>query len=172
MDDQHDNDRSLAEAHELLGLWRSAKDSLSDDVVNRLGTLVTESMDLLDRANRADLGRMIPVLRALLDNGDLDRMAGLARLVGSAQDALSDDVVARLGTLISEGLMLVERLLQTGVGDAVFGALAEARTEQAGGPRARGGIGGLWEILKTPEAQETLRFFVLFGSHLRRRLEA
>ena len=171
MGDQHDNDQSLAEAHELLGLWRSAKDALSDDVVNRLGVLVTDGLDLFDRINRADLGRMIPVLRALLDNGDLERMAGLVRLIGSAQDALSDDVVARLGTLVSEGLMLVERLLQTGVGDAVLGALAEARAEQAERPHARGGIGGLWEVLKTPEVQEALRFFALFSAHLHRRLE-
>ena len=46
----------------------------------------------------------------------------------------------------------------------------ESRTRRL--PRARGGLGGLWELMRDPEAQETLRFLIEVGKELRGTLAA
>ncbi|HET9122145.1 MAG TPA: hypothetical protein VFN52_01450 [Acidiferrobacteraceae bacterium] len=159
-----------AELREMASLWRSAKDALSDDIVARLGATVGESLDLLDQLNRAQISRLVPLLSEMAEHGDLEKLAALARLVGALQDALSDDIVTRLGALAADGMVVLEQVLQQGVPEAVLGALAEAREEQSRLRPARGGVGGLWDLLKDPEVQDTLRFLLLFGSRLRRRL--
>lgn len=172
MDALQETNGTAAEMAEILALWRSARDALSDDIVTRLGATLGDGLDLLDRANRADLGRLIPALAQLLDSGDLERLIALARLVGSMQDALSDDIVTRLGALAANGMVLLERVAEHEAVPVVFAALDEARAETAQMPRSRGGIGGLWEIMKNPETQDTLRFLLLFVSRFRRRLGA
>lgn len=172
MDALQETNVAAAEMAELLSLWRSAKDALSDDIVTRLGATLGDSLDLLDRANRADLGRLIPALAQLLDSGDLERLVALARLVGSMQDALSDDIVTRLGALAADGLILLERVVQQDAANAAMAALDEARAESAQMSPSRGGAGGLWEIMKSPETQDTLRFLLLFVARFRRRLGA
>ncbi len=71
----------------LARLIGSAQDALTDDMVNRLAATAAGGLDLLDRANRSGVARALPAIAELVDNGDLDRLVELARLVGSAQDA-------------------------------------------------------------------------------------
>ena len=170
MDNQGIAKEGEAELREIASLWRSAKDALSDDIVARLGATVGDSLDLLDQLNRAQIGKLVPQLAELVENGDLEKLTAVARVIGSMQDALSDDIVGRLGALAGDGLMLLEQVLQQGVAEAALGALAEAREEQSRQRPSRGGVGGLWDLLKDPEIQDTLRFLLLFGSRLRRRL--
>ena len=44
-----------------------------------------------------------------MENGDLERITQLARLVSSAGDALTDEMVSRLAGVVSEGVFLVDR---------------------------------------------------------------
>lgn len=169
---EKDLESARAELLEVAALWRSAKDALSDDIVGRLGGTVAEGLDLVDRATRADLGRAIAPLAQLLEHGDLERLIGWARVLGAMQDALSDDIVTRLGSLAGDGMVLLEDMLRAGVPEAVLGAIASARQQAAGQEPSRGGVSGLWEILKDPEVQDTLRFFLLVGRELRKRLQA
>ncbi|MGH8671087.1 MAG: hypothetical protein ACREUA_03480 [Burkholderiales bacterium] len=102
----------------------------------------------------------------------------LARVVGSAQDALSDDIVARLGQLMSDSMILLDRLNRSGVDRLLdileqnwvpdlFEALNRAANEAREAGPIKGGVTGFWDIVKTPETQEVLRFFMAFGKHFR-----
>jgi uncharacterized protein YjgD (DUF1641 family) len=76
----------------------------------------------------------------------VDRLnrAGLDRLVGSLE---------RLAVLL-EGTM---------------GALDAAKRDLAAQPAAGGGLGGLWQLLRDPEGQESLRFLMAFAKEFRKR---
>jgi len=113
-----------AEVAEVAHLVRAAKDALTDDMVTRMAGTAAEGMDLLDQVNRAGLARAIPALTALVDSGDLDRIVDLARVYGSAQDALPDDTVTRLSETMAEGLSLLDRVNRSGIA-AALPALSE-----------------------------------------------
>jgi len=112
---------------ELAGLLTGARDALTDDMVTRLSATATEGLDLLDRLNRSGIGDALPTLAQMVKSGDLQRAADLMRLVGSAQDALSDDIVTRLAQTATEGLDLLDRVNRSGVADALpaIGRLVE-----------------------------------------------
>ncbi|MHB8428758.1 MAG: hypothetical protein ACYDB8_06640 [Acidiferrobacterales bacterium] len=97
----------------------SAQDALTDDIVGRLSQTVSSGLDLMDQVGRAGLEQAIPVLARMVSDGDLERVAHLARLVGSAQDAMTDDMVARLAETVSESLSLLDRLNRAGAGQLI-----------------------------------------------------
>jgi len=179
----------------------AARDSLSDEMVSRLAGTATDAMDLIDRVNRTGLYRAIPALADLVNNGDLDRLAKLARVYGSAEDALSDEMVGRIAETAAEGISLLDRLNRGGAGRLVellaqleasgdlhriavaiprlvdrldtlesmlhgFEAAGKA-TEK--GPRAGGGLGGLWSMMRDPDNQDALRFLINLGKEMRAR---
>ncbi len=99
---------------EIERVLAAARDSTSDEMVSRLAGTVGDAMDLVDRVNRTGLARAIPALADLVNNGDLDRLAKLARVYGSAEDALSDEMVGRIAETAAEGLSLLDRLTRGG----------------------------------------------------------
>jgi hypothetical protein len=104
---------------EMERLMASAEDALTDDMVTRLGGTVSEGLDLLDRINRSGIGDALPTLSALVQSGDLKRVADLARLVASAQDAMSDDIVTRLSETAAGSLDLLDQVNRSGIGRAL-----------------------------------------------------
>ncbi len=104
---------------ELDRLISAARDSLSDEMVGRLAGSAAEALDLVDKAGRAGLARAIPTLAEMINNGDLERLAQLARVYHSAQDALTDEMVGRLAETLGEGLSLMDRLNRGGAGRLV-----------------------------------------------------
>lgn len=97
----------------------AARDSLSDEMVARLAGTASDAMDLIDRVNRSGLYRAIPALAELVNNGDLDRLAKLARVYSSAEDSISDEMVGRLAETFSEGMSLLDRFHRGGAGRMV-----------------------------------------------------
>ena len=63
----------------------------------------------------AELSRAREALASLVNNGDLDRLVHLARLIGSAQDATNDEMITRLSAMASDGLDLLDRVNRSGV---------------------------------------------------------
>ncbi len=106
----------------LARTYAAAQDSLTDEMVSRLTETVSGGLDLLDRANRAELGRAIPVLARLVANGDLERVTSLARVVGAAEDAVTDDMISRLTETVAGALSIADRLNRAGA-DRLIGAL-------------------------------------------------
>lgn len=198
MSELSDKDLLAVETERVLA---AARDSLSDEMVSRLAGTATDAMDLIDRVNRTGLYRAIPVLAELVNNGDLDRLAKLARVYGSAEDALSDEMIGRIAETAAEGMSLLDRLNRGGAGRLVellarlqasgdLHRIAEAVPrlvdrldmlegilhgfEAAGqatekGPRAAGGVGGLWSLMRDPDNQDALRFLINLGKEMRAR---
>ena len=104
---------------ELARLAGGARDALTDDMVTRLSATLTEGLDLLDRINRSGIGDALPVLANMVKSGDLERVAGMVRLVGSAQDALTDDIVSRMAHTAAGGLDLLDQVNRSGVAAAL-----------------------------------------------------
>ena len=82
---------------------------------------------------------------------------------------------------VSETLSLMDRLQRAGLDRMVgsierlatvleqtMGALEAAKREVAAGPKSGGGLGGLWQILRDAETQESLRFLLAFAREFRK----
>ncbi|MEZ5651178.1 MAG: hypothetical protein R3E87_11590 [Burkholderiaceae bacterium] len=100
----------------LARVYGSAEDALTDEMVGRLSETAAEGISLLDRVNRSGLEQALPAISRLVADGDLDRLVQLARVYGSAQDALTDEMVSRLAETMAEGLSLLDRLNRGGAG--------------------------------------------------------
>lgn len=136
--------KDLTTGTDLEHLLEAVRDTLSDEMIVRLANTLSGSLDLLDRLNRSGVMDALPVLERLIGSGDLER---LQRLLPRMLDLL-------------EGL---DRELL----DGLSRSLVQARQDSAEAPAALGGVGGFWAILREPENQETIRFFLNFGKHLK-----
>lgn len=116
MNDVSDRESLALDTERVLA---AARDSLSDEMVARLAGTASDAMDLIDRVNRTGLYRAIPALAELVNNGDLDRLAKLARVYSSAEDSISDEMVGRLAETFSEGISLLDRFHRGGAGQLV-----------------------------------------------------
>ncbi len=170
---------------EIERLVASAQDALTDDMVVRLSATLGDGLDLLDRVNRSGIVRALPAITQLVENGDLDRLISLARLVAALEDSLSDDIVNRLSIVATEMAALVDKLarnegfmrlidilgreeVQCALID-VAEATCAAKSQVSELPATKGGIGGLWQLAKDPGTQEALRFMALVSKQLRKR---
>jgi uncharacterized protein YjgD (DUF1641 family) len=192
-----DKDLLALESERVLA---AARDSLSDEMVARLAGTASDAMDLIDRINRTGLNKAIPALADLVNHGDLDRLAKLARVYSSAEDSISDEMVGRLAETVAEGMSLLDRLNRGGAGRLVemlarleaggnlkriadalprvvdrmekLGAVLEAFEQAAAAsvkePRAPGGLGGLWSMMRDPDNQDALRFLINLGKATRK----
>ena len=167
----------------LARLVGAAQDSMSDAMVGRMAGLASDGLDLLDRVNRSQVVHALPAISALVENGDLERIVHLARLVGAAQDSMSDEIVTRLAGMASNAMCLLDRATRTGVMERMVAVaekmdqehiltdflrcLAGATEEAAHAPPPKGGITGLWDLIKQPETQQTIQFLMLLGKHFR-----
>ena len=185
---------------ELERVVAAARDAMTDEMVGRLSQAVGDSLALLDEVNRSGLGRAIPALAEMVNNGDLQRLVKLARLYGSAEDALTDEMVGRLSETLGNGLSLLDRanrggaehvvrmlenLQESGSLERIASALPQladrldtvqdllrsidaAASASRAAPPSAGGFGGLWQLMRDPESQDTLRFMLGVGKQLRK----
>ncbi|RBM02231.1 hypothetical protein C3R74_04620 [Acidithiobacillus ferridurans] len=167
----------------LARLVGAAQDSMSDEMVGRMAGLASDGLDLLDRVHRSQVVHALPAISALVENGDLERIVHLARLAGAAQDSMSDEIVTRLAGMASNAMCLLDRATRTGVMERMvtvaekmdqehiltdfLRCLAGATEEAAHAPLPKGGLTGLWELIKQPETQQTIQFLMLLGKHFR-----
>lgn len=130
-----------------------------------------------------ELNRAREALATLVNNGDLDHLVHLARLIGSARDAMSDEMISRLASMMGDALCLADRITRTGTAERLLKvveqiekthamtdflqSVARADEDTTHAPMPKGGISGLWEILKQPESQQTIQFLMRVGQHFR-----
>jgi uncharacterized protein YjgD (DUF1641 family) len=171
----------LADVARVVG---AAEDSVTDDIIGRVSEAAVGGLDMLDRVNRSGVVRALPAIAQLVENGDLDRLVSLARLIGSVEDSLSDDIVNRVSVVATELASMVDKLARNDgfmklidiLGrDEVQCALVDlaeaactARKEMVDLPPARGGLGGLFSLAKDPGTQDALRFVGLVSKRLRK----
>ena len=177
--------QAAGQGGDIEQLVSSARDALTDEMIARLAGTLAESLDLLDRINRSRLARTLPVINQLVDNGDLERIAHLARLLGAAEDALNDEMIARVAGVLADALSLLEQLTRNNALDQILTfflrpevqnvlvrwgeALLGASNEYQQLPPPKGGIRAWWRLLRDPSNQQAMQFFGLFGKHLQGR---
>lgn len=150
-------------------LAESATDALSDDMVARLAELAGDSLILLEQINQSQIDKALPAINRLVENGDLDRLVNLTRVLGSAADALSDDIVARLAETVGELMSIADRLARNDSLQQIIRLLenqqlmesviklAEAAGEVAAEPVViAGGIRSLYKTMTNAEVQTAL----------------
>lgn len=192
-------DKATDLQEDLQRFGEAARDAVTDEMVTRLAGTAGDAVELIDNVNRSGLVKAIPVLAQMVNNGDLERLAQLARVYGSAEDALTDEMVGRIAETIGEAFSLLDRLSRGGAArfvemmermqasgalermaiilpkvlermdhvERVLACLEIAEAEARQMPAPTGGFGGLWQVLRDPEAQKTLQFLMVFGKHLR-----
>ena len=177
---------------ELEGVATAARDAMTEDIIGRVAGSAADAMDLVDKLNRSGLSKAIPQLAQMVENGDLQRLVNLARVYGSAEDALTEEMVGRIAAAASDGLSLMDQVNRSGLEKAlptltrlvadgdmerlaqlarVYGAAQDAMSEEIIGRLAeamseglslldrlnRGGAGRLVEMLAKLEASGSLQ---------------
>ncbi|MFA7267950.1 MAG: hypothetical protein WC073_01270 [Sterolibacterium sp.] len=104
---------------EIDGVVTAAYDAATDEMMGRLASTAGGAIDLIDQVNRAGLNKAIPMLAKLVDSGDLQRLVNLARVVGAAEDAATDEMVGRLTDAIGGGLSLIDKVNRSGIEKAL-----------------------------------------------------
>jgi uncharacterized protein YjgD (DUF1641 family) len=112
------DERRMIEA-EVQQVVAAARAALTDEMVARLATTAGEAIDLMDQVNRAGLARAIPAIAEMVNNGDLNRLARLARVYASAEDALTDEMVGRMTDTVGQGLSLLDQVNRAGLERAI-----------------------------------------------------
>jgi uncharacterized protein YjgD (DUF1641 family) len=112
------DERRMIEA-EVQQVAAAARAALTDEMVSRLATTAGEAIDLMDQVNRAGLARAIPAIAEMVNNGDLSRLARLARVYASAEDALTDEMVGRMTDTVGQGLSLLDQVNRAGLERAI-----------------------------------------------------
>ena len=133
------NNGDLERLSQLARLYSSAQDALTDEMVSRLAETMGNGLSLLDRFSRGGADNVVKMLESLQASGALERLS-----------TMLPQLIERLG--------MVQELLQS-IDDA-------AAASRAARP-SPGGFGGLWQMLRDPEAQDTLRFLLAVGKQLR-----
>jgi uncharacterized protein YjgD (DUF1641 family) len=176
---------------ELAGVATAARDAMTEDIIGRVAGSAADAMDLVDKVNRSGLSKAIPQLAQMVENGDLQRLVNLARVYGSAEDALTEEMVGRVADAAGGGLSLLDQIHRSGLEKAlpvltrlvadgdierlaqlarVYGAAQDALSEEIVGRLAeaaseglslldrlnRGGAGRLVEMLAKLEASGSL----------------
>jgi uncharacterized protein YjgD (DUF1641 family) len=116
-----------------------------------------------------------------LDEAALNDLVEMINFLASARDAMSDEMVARMARTASEGITLLDRLTRNeGVmrllqvldrpeSQYLLMSLAEAlgkmSRELARIPPAKGGISGIWRVVREPGTQEGLRAVSMLGKY-------
>ena len=168
---------------QLARLVGSAQDAVTDEMVGRLAETVSGGMTLIDQVNRSGLDKAIPILAQMAQNGDLERVAQMARLFGSAQDALTDEMIGRLTEMVSGGMTLLDQVNRNGAErlisiltrletvEAMLEGVQEAAQSIERNPPATG-LRGLWQMLTNSENHKVLHFFMAVGRELQKRCQA
>jgi len=107
-------DKAMDIREDLQRFGEAARDAVTDEMVTRLAGTAGDAVELIDLVNRSGLAKAIPVLTQMVANGDLDRLVQLARVYGSAEDALTDEMVGRIAETIGEAFSLLDRLSRGG----------------------------------------------------------
>jgi len=112
---------------------------------------------------------------------DIEQLSELATLVSSARDAMSDEIVTRVSSALSEGITLLDRLTRNEglmrllqVLDrpesqyllcSLSDALGQMSRELATAPPAKGGLMGMLKLAAQPGTQEGLRAVSMLGEY-------
>jgi uncharacterized protein YjgD (DUF1641 family) len=119
---------------------------------------------------------------AAMSEADLQQLVEFAHLITSARDAMSDEIVHRLASALSEGITLLDRLTRNeGLIHmlremdrpenqrfliCVSNAFTATTRDLATLPPARSGLAGLLKLMSDPGVQEGLRLLAMLAAKM------
>ncbi len=112
-------DRPAGVTNELEGVLVAATEAVTDDMVGRVADSAARVVELLDRVNRSGVAEALPAVSAMVNNGDLERLARIARVLGAAEDAVTDDMIGRLAETLGDGVALLDSVNRSGISKAL-----------------------------------------------------
>jgi len=160
---------------EIESVLRAARDAASEDIVARLSESASQAVELLDRVNRSGIADALPAIAEMVRTGDLERIARYARVLGAAEDALTEDMVGRFAALAAEVTVMADRFASKLPAlldnlervDNMLACMAQAANEVEAAPAPGGGLLALLAMLRDAENQKALRFFLAASRRLR-----
>jgi len=148
---------------ELSDALGAAANAMTDSMVERLATTLSNSMEIADRLNEPDtreaVDALLQGLTQLHRTGDLAATFELLHVLGAVRAAATDSMIERLATLLEHLLSNIANEEVADLAHETKEAMREARREAAGAP-ARGGMMATIALLSDPQTQEALRFLV------------
>ncbi|HET7547544.1 MAG TPA: DUF1641 domain-containing protein [Usitatibacter sp.] len=96
--------------------------------------------------------------------------AQLEGLLHAMQDAATDDMVTRLAALASDVTLALDRLNASGTlrrVEELVACMAQAQKDVQGAPAPGGGLMALLAMLRDPENQRALQYFLALGRRMR-----
>lgn len=180
---------NISSTDEIKRVLAGMQDALTDEMVMRLSATASKGMTLLDQIGRSDLDKVITVISRMSENGDLERLAQLARVAAAMQDALTDEMLVRLVDTVSQALIVFERMNHAGLDklitmlprileifeqlennhviDNLVDSMNKAAIHSKEESTASGGVRGLWKLSRQPESQDALRYLLLVCNNFR-----
>jgi uncharacterized protein YjgD (DUF1641 family) len=150
----------------------AAANAITDNMVERLATTLSNSMELADRLNDPDtreaVDALLQGLTRLHRTGDLAAAFELLHVLGAVRSAATDSMIERGAGLLEH---LLSNLANEEVADLAHetqAAMRDARQEAAAAP-AKGGLMATLGLLSKPETQEALRFLVSITNKMKAR---
>jgi hypothetical protein len=89
--------------------------ALADDMIAKSLAAQQASAALVAEVEASGLAKAIPTLGAMVENGDVKRLANLARAYAAAEDAVTDEMVSRLTEAVGGGLALIDQVQRSGL---------------------------------------------------------
>lgn len=148
---------------ELPDAVGAAANALTDSMVERLATTLSNSLELADRLNQPDtreaVDALLDGLTTLHRTGGLTILFELLHVLGAMRNAATDSMIERGAALVEH---LISNMASEEVADLAHQtqeAMREARQEQDRTP-SPGGLMATIAMLSKPETQAALRFLV------------
>jgi uncharacterized protein YjgD (DUF1641 family) len=170
MDDLTISNRPLEDL-ERVGL--AAREALTDSMIERLTVTGANGLEILDRLNdedtRAAVHALLDRLTELHRLGAIDTLFDAVRLLHSAKEAVTDNMVERLFTFFEQMITTVGNEPMGELAENMRNALEEAADEEGKRP-PRGGLLATLSLLSRPQTQRSLFFLLNFTNKLHDRI--
>jgi uncharacterized protein YjgD (DUF1641 family) len=157
---------------EVQRLFMAVSEALTDQMVERLSTTGSNSLEVIDRLNDEDTREAVLTfldqMTALHRAGGLVAMFEIIHMLGAIRNALTDPMIERLTTFLENTVNTLSTEAIAGMAEDSCMALRDARAKMEDAPQPRGGIFTTLRMLSEPETQHSLRFLLAFASQLQK----
>ena len=89
--------------------------ALTDEMIAKSLAAQEAGSALVGQIEASGLAEAIPMLGAMVENGDVKRLSNLARMYAAAEDAVTDEMVTRVGEAVGGGLALIDQVQRSGL---------------------------------------------------------
>ncbi|MBK3333246.1 DUF1641 domain-containing protein [Persephonella atlantica] len=145
---------NLIEATTALSTMLNA---FTDSMVERLTSTISELGELVDEVNRSNMKEILPHLKTLTAGNNMEALMDAANAVAVMRNALSDSMVERIVSLITDITVNLAKFRVEEIGTAALSSIEKASREIEQQPE-KVGLGGLLKAIRDPEIQKGLIF--------------